>query len=171
MKIGKHFLLQQCKLGPNEGQYGIEVWTIPWLFYLPFLSHGAMKSSPSFSTCYIAVLPEIACSLSDEYRHWIGGQGRQLGQWILLEAFLALQFESNPLFWANIHSRLHDIASFFNLNIFLPPLDCELCQPNKLEKFELGSKRHNLIVKIRSDYGKASESMDKQKKNKPADPL
>lgn len=51
----------------------------------------------------------------------------------------------------------------FNLNIFLSPLDCELCHPNKLEKYELGSKRHNLIVKIRSDYGKSSESMDEQK--------
>lgn len=55
---------------------------------------------------------------------------------------------------------LHDIAFLFNLNDFPSTLGCEFCYPNKLEKFKLNCKGYYLIIKIRSEYGRASEQKE-----------
>lgn len=48
------------------------------------------------------------------------------------------------------------ITSHFFLNVFLLPLYCEFCYPNKLEKLDFNSKEHDLIPKIRPDCGRTS---------------
>ena len=75
-------------------------------------------------------------------------------------------FEKPPCFTvcikhpSSVHSEPISILDYtllhFSLNVFLFPLDCEFCSPNKSEKIDLNSKGHALIPKIRSDCGRTS---------------